>query len=168
MILVHYYAFLSQDLVYQHFKLFISYDLPKNLFLCYDWKLKLRERNRKKEKSTRKKMVGLQPLIAAPSIGSSSGKCLLSMASWHGLTGSRVPHEVIAPRSGEVMSSNPGQLYNWAGGQWGDMKRDNEALELQCRSGEVTPGGSYVSQTAQGPARSLLTLTAIKGVTDSH
>lgn len=48
------------------------------------------------------------------------------------------------------------------------MERDNEALELQCRSGEVTPGGSYVSQTAQGPARSLLTLTAIKGVTDSH
>ncbi len=101
----------------------------------------------------------------ALSIGSSSGKCLLSMVSWHGLTGSRVPHEVTVPWSGEVMSSNPSQLYNWPGGQWGDMEHDNEALELQCRSGW---GGSYVPQTAQRSARSLLTLNAIKGVTDSH
>lgn len=118
----------------------------------WEWE---REKNKKNLYTvyTRKKiyMFCLQALIAALSIGSSSGKCLLSMVSWHGLTGSRVPHEVIAPRSGEVMSSNPGQLYNWPGGQWGDMELDNEALELQCRSGW---GGSYVPQTAQRSASS--------------
>lgn len=34
-------------------------------------------------------------------------------------------------RRPKVISSGPGQLYNWARGRWEDMERDNEALELQ-------------------------------------
>lgn len=34
-------------------------------------------------------------------------------------------------RSPKVISSSPGQLYNWVRGRWEDMEHDNEALELQ-------------------------------------
>lgn len=59
-----------------------------------------------------------------------SGKCLLNMRSWHGLTGNRPPHRANAPQSEEVMSSNSGQLYNWAEGHQGDTEHDNEEADF--------------------------------------
>lgn len=65
-----------------------------------------------------------------------SGKCLLCMQSWRGLTGNRPTRGTSRAQSEEVMSLNAGQLYNWAGGHLGDMERDNEDLELQFGSGQ--------------------------------
>lgn len=103
-----------------------------------------------------------------------SGKCLVSARTWHVMIDKTcTPEPQQTPkRRPKVISSSPGQLYNWARGRWEDMERDNEALELQfvARRAESHQPGTAAEPDAslwrvQGPSASVApVLLAVVGM----